>query len=266
MLSRTIPFSAKGFPYSEDLALDDLGEIDCDGLRLAGLEPGGGQKSVDHLGHLLRVASHDAADLSPVGHGGPLVIGDNLDIGPNHGERSAEIVAGVGEESPLAGECPVQPLEHPVKGGGKPGDLVIGAFESDAAAQIGRLDLTGHVGDLLHRSEDPARHHPSNNDAQQEQGDQGEDRGLGHLVEDDLVVDRLDHPHLACGETGEDPDLDAVLDDGPARPHVLGHGLSTKPVSEGEVNQSEEGASQAEDNGRVLNRQPKADRVPGRHH
>ena len=106
-----------------------------------------------------------------------LVIGDNLDIGPDHGERSAEIVAGVGEEPALAGECPVQPLEHPVKGGGESGDLVIGAFESDAAAQIGSLDVTGHIGDLLHRSEDPARHHPSNDDAQQEKGYQGEDRG-----------------------------------------------------------------------------------------
>ena len=175
-------------------------------------------------------------------------------------------MAGVGQEPPLAGESSVEPLEHPVEGVGEPGDLVVGALEGDAAAQIGGLDLSSHVGDLLHRPQNSPRHHPSDHDAQQEQGDQGEDRRFGDLVEDDLVVYRLDHPHLAGGQAGEHTDLDAVLDDGAARPDVLGHRLTPQPVPEGHVDQAQQGASQTEDDGRVLHREPKADRVPGLHH
>ena len=125
VLSRTIPFSASGFPYSEDLA-PTISGIDCDS-RLAGLETGGGQKP-SIISDIFSTLRRTMPPTSPVRHGGPLVIGDTPRHWTGSRREGAEIVAGVGEEPPLAGECPVQPLEHPVKGGGESGDLVIGAL------------------------------------------------------------------------------------------------------------------------------------------
>ena len=53
------------------------------------------------------------------------VAGDDVDRCAHHGERSAQLVRGVGDESPLALERGLEPGKHRVEGLGKLAELVV---------------------------------------------------------------------------------------------------------------------------------------------
>ena len=48
----------------------------------------------------------------------------HLELGLQHGQRHPQLVAGVGEERPLALEAVLETVEHLVQGGAQPVDLI----------------------------------------------------------------------------------------------------------------------------------------------
>ena len=70
----------------------------------------------------------------------PPVRSDALELGLDHRDRRAELVAGVGDEAPLALEGPPQPVEHLVERLAEPADLVAAGAAAAAARLAGQRD------------------------------------------------------------------------------------------------------------------------------
>jgi hypothetical protein len=76
-------------------------------------------------------------------------------------QRRAQLVRGVGGEAPLAGERPVQPLQHAVEGVGELLELVLRAVQADALLEgVGGAALGGG-GDGRQRPQHPPGHQPA---------------------------------------------------------------------------------------------------------
>ncbi len=78
----------------------------------------------------------------------------HLELGPQHGDRRAQLVAGVVEEHPLPGEGGLDPVEHGVEGAAQLGDLVLPRGLGQAAPGLGQGD---GIGLLAHPPDGPQR-------------------------------------------------------------------------------------------------------------
>jgi hypothetical protein len=90
-------------------------------------------------------------------------FGEHDVIGRTHdGERGAQLVAGVGDELPLARESSLEAIEHVVEGVGQLAELVAWSLHADSVCQVlparrarGRGELMDGAQDAP--SDDPAR-------------------------------------------------------------------------------------------------------------
>jgi hypothetical protein len=107
-------------------------------------------------------------------------------------------------------------------------------------------------GDLADRLQYPARHNPTDDDAEEKEEPYGEEGESGNLVEDDLVVDRLDGADLHLPVGGQDDHLARLEEDTATLPEMGHHRVGAETPLNGQVHQPEEGAAQPEDESRVL--------------
>ncbi len=88
----------------------------------------------------------------------PVVVGQHLDVGPQGGERRAQLVGGVHDQPALALLGGLQGREHLVEGAGQARHLVA-ALHVDAAAEVAGVgDLLGGAVQAPHRRQARARH------------------------------------------------------------------------------------------------------------
>ncbi len=198
-----------GEPGAEllDGGADHVTEIGLDQGGRPRFQPGGREQPVDHPGHPLRRPADDLAGLTPRLSVRIGVVEGHVEVGPDDRERGPEVVGGLGEEAPLRLERPVEPVEHGIEGAGHPRELVVRPVEPDAAGQVGGLDLVGDLRDAGHRPQRPAGEEPADHDAQQEEGEDHDDRDRGDLVQDQLAEDAPGGPDLLLADTrqGHDP-------------------------------------------------------------
>ncbi len=119
----------------------------------------------------------------------------HLQFGPQHGDRGAQLVAGVVEEHALPGEGGLDPVEHGVEGTAELGDLVLARGLGEAAADLGQGD---GVGLLAHPPDGPQRRTgqqpaPGRQDAAQQRAEQGQDQRQALPAPDHGVERSPDH-------------------------------------------------------------------------
>ncbi len=138
----------------------DVGEsFDADPLALGGRSPAGPIRgSLQQLEHGDAAASQDQlvvlgsrqrkqvigqptepvslldrrADRTAQRAPGRLLASDQLELGSQHGQRASQLVAGIGDERPLARDGGVDPGQHLVQSAPEPAELVIGAGPGQA--------------------------------------------------------------------------------------------------------------------------------------
>jgi hypothetical protein len=158
----------------------------------------------------------DAGDLaldvllgaSHVGGARILLGGQDLELAADHGDRSAELVGGVGDEVALALELGREAVEHAVEGIGEHLDLPSADGGVHARLQLARVDPGGHRGHAAQRSRHPGAGQVGGHQRQRERQGPGQDEGprdavLGAL--DDRQ--RLARPHHRRHAADEDPAL-----------------------------------------------------------
>ena len=136
------------------------------GLRRLGLVVAGELDEVaDQRGQLLQLRDEIRAQPVAVAGVGRTAAGEHLEVGPQRGERRAQLVRGVGDELALRPLRALERLEHRVERGRQARDLVIPAGR-DPPREVARA---GHVlrrlGELGHRPDRRAG------------GEPGEERG-----------------------------------------------------------------------------------------
>ena len=139
-----------------------------------------------------------------------LAPAQRLDVGPQRGERRAELVRGVRDQPPLRRFGALERGHHLVEAGGEPAELVVAA-DVDPVGQVVRAgDLLGGVRDLPGRRERGARHNRAEGGGERDAtgADRGQDddqrvervirvlEGAGHL-DRSAVGERLgEHPQV----------------------------------------------------------------------
>jgi hypothetical protein len=160
--------------------------------------------------------------LGQLRHGDPVgVRTSHLGDLPDHRQRRAQLVGGVGDELALGPLAGVDPVEHRVERRGQPGQLVVAGGYGEPSVQVRAADLTGLAAHLLHRAQGAADAEP-NDRAQSDDRDRDEDgqqagrlrRGLVALLGGAADGDEAD----VAGPVGGDERERVVL----AR-HVGGH-------------------------------------------
>jgi hypothetical protein len=110
---------------------------------------------LDQVGHqageLVELGHHVGEERLTVPLREPLGAGQNLDVGPQRGERGPELVGGVGHQLALGPQRRVQRGHHRVEARPEAGDLVV-SFDLDALGQVAGLgDVLGRLGQAPHR-------------------------------------------------------------------------------------------------------------------
>ena len=101
---------------------------------------------------------------------------DDVHRGAHDGQRRAQLMAGVGDELPLAGERAVEPFEHRVEGVREFAQLVAGALQSDALGQVLLTRRAGSCGEPVHRPQDAPGDDPARGRGEQCGAGQAEQR------------------------------------------------------------------------------------------
>ena len=101
---------------------------------------------------------------------------DDVHRGAHDGQRRAQLMAGVGDELPLAGERAVEPFEHRVEGVGEFAQLVARALQGDALGQVLLAGRAGSGGEPVHRPQDAPGDDPARGRGEQRGAGQAEQR------------------------------------------------------------------------------------------
>ena len=101
---------------------------------------------------------------------------DDVHRGAHDGQRRAQLMAGVGDELPLAGERAVEPFEHRVEGVGELTQLVARALQGDALGQVLLTGRAGGRGEPVHRPQDASGDDPARDRGEQRDAGQAEQR------------------------------------------------------------------------------------------
>ncbi len=99
----------------------EVDRLTCQGYMLVGARQQ--QQILDEALHPLLFGQHHLAEF---GCGHPVGMGErHLGVLANGRDRRTQFVRRVGYEAALAVSRTLQPLQHPIHGGGEPADLVI---------------------------------------------------------------------------------------------------------------------------------------------
>ena len=147
------------------------------GLALAGVgfAAGQGEQRLDEA-FLLGVGGEQFLADSPPGAGGARRVGEgDLEQGAFPRQRGAQLVRGVGGETPLGVERGLQPREQAVEGVGEFLELVVGSVQGQPLVQAAGGDPPGGGGDRAQRAQHPAGDDPADRggrhrDARQQDG------------------------------------------------------------------------------------------------
>ena len=115
-----------------------------DGLAADGqLALAGARDDQQVVGHLREVVAFLDGGHERLAHVRPVVAGAQgaLELGLDHRHRRAQLVAGVGDELPLAVERPPQAIEHVVERLAEPADLVVGGGQRQALVLVRQRHL-----------------------------------------------------------------------------------------------------------------------------
>ena len=99
--------------------------------RRHALAAGQGQQPADEVLAAIDRLRDDARHRPQVGHARVGVGERHVELGPDDGQRPAQLVAGLGDEPALRGERVAEPLEHRVEGVGELAQLVAWAHGAD---------------------------------------------------------------------------------------------------------------------------------------
>src|ERR1035437_6383978 len=133
------------------------------GLALAGvgLAAGQGEQRLDEA-FLLGVGGEQLLADSPPGAGGARRVGEgDLEQGAFPRQRGAQLVRGVGGETPLGVERGLQTREQVVEGVGEFLELVVGSVQGQPLVQAAGGDPPGGGGDRAQRAQHPAGDDPA---------------------------------------------------------------------------------------------------------
>ena len=131
----------------------------------------------------------------------------DVDLRPQHGERRAQLVAGIGDEPALRVERGLQPVEHRVEPGGQLRDLPAGIAELQPRVERLGGEPTGGGGHGVERPEhapdEPPRHDRGGDHDQRKRDQPGAQHLRAHRCLDrgaDLLGGHLDvaDPHPAA--------------------------------------------------------------------
>ena len=207
--------------------VDELGEVDrLDdvGQRLV---TGQLDEVADQGGELLDLGAHVVEQLGPrLRPGGrALAVGlaEQVEVGAQRGERRAQLVAGVGDQLPLAVPGRGERREHLVERGGQAGDLVV-ALDRQRAQVLGAGDVLDRGGEPADRAQAVAGHPPAREAGADHAGEAEEEHHDAELGEQVLLrVQRLRDHHGAAvvAVHGDHPPPGAVAGDGAHRGVLL---------------------------------------------
>ena len=108
---------------------------------------------------------------------------ERLDVGAQRGERGAQLMRGVGDQSALGRLGALQRGHHLVEARSEPAELVVAADLDPVGEVVGAGDLLGGVGDLAGRGQRGSRHHRA------ERGRQRDAAGAHRGQDDDQRVE-----------------------------------------------------------------------------
>ena len=134
------------------------GEVDRLAARQRLLAAGEHHQRVEQALRPVGGLEHDLAHVAQVGDRGVGVGERDLDLGADHGQRRAQLVAGVRDEAALAVERGLQPVEHPVERVGELAQLVARAGHRDPLPQPLLSDAAREAGHTAERRERLAGH------------------------------------------------------------------------------------------------------------
>ena len=115
-------------------------------------------------------------------------------------QRGAQLVGGVGGESPLFADMGLEPFEHGVEGVGKLAELVAAAGQPDSVGEGSSRGHAGRVGDANQRGEHAASENPSPDQTEHQEERQRDGRSRRVGAQEERAVprhqgpERADHP------------------------------------------------------------------------
>ena len=199
-----------GVGVPADLLPDQAGQVHpalrgAPGVPL--VQPGQRQQVLGQPGQPERVREHVAGGLPPVL--AVRVVQRHLQLGPDAGDRAAQLVRGVGDQPALAFLGRAEPAEHVVQGQGQVAHLVAGLGHREGPWPPGPGDVLGAPAQFGDRPQGGPRDQPAR-PGQQDQQQRGADQqrpgqrgqALAHLV----VGDRGDDGPAVPGGRGGHPD------------------------------------------------------------
>ena len=131
---------------------------------------------------------HDLAHAAQLGGRGVGIGERHFDLGTDHGQRCAQLVARVGDEAALAVEGGGQAVEHPVDGVGQVAQLVARSVHRDPLVESLLGDALRQPGHLAQRRERAAGHQVAERDRHQQHPDAREQVLRVELIERPLAV------------------------------------------------------------------------------
>ncbi len=128
-------------------------------------------------------------------------VGERLEVPLDGGQRRAQLVGEVGQQSPAGRLGVLELVSHPVERVGQVGQLVVGRRPGGTRGQLAARELVGGVGERLDGAGDTGREEPADRqrgddggqDAHPQRDRQGTGEGLLEVVGDD-VADRSQRP------------------------------------------------------------------------
>jgi hypothetical protein len=233
----------------------DLGQVDVGLGERGSVAAGGGEQVLDQPGHPCGGPADDGGRV-PALVGGDVVAGEHgVDVGLDDRERVAQLVRGVVQQPALRVEGVVEPGQHSVHCGRESAQFVVGSVQPDPAGQVAGADLLSGGRDPGHRPQGPAGQPPSDREAAGEQAAERADRVEPEGPQRVVVDDTLDIGHVGGGEPCDRRAVVLLLD-----LEGLGHGLGVEAVGQSEVDAPDYERSQAEQQERVRDGEPEADR------
>ena len=166
-----------GHDHVRQIHRADGGGVDGRGHLAAGQQEQPGDQLVrppgglpDHLAHPPELGDVRVG----VGEG-------HVDLGPQHRQRRAQLVAGVGDEAALRVERRLQPVEHGVETGGQVGHLAPGVPQRQPGVErLGRQPARRR-GDGVQRAQHPPDQPPRHDARRQHDEREGDQPGAQHL-------------------------------------------------------------------------------------